>query len=73
LSGIDVPVLAVIAGRSIIHDPGKAAARARRVLRHGTVELWPDASHAVNGEHPARIAETLARFLAGGGPVGDVR
>ncbi|MFC6086995.1 alpha/beta fold hydrolase [Sphaerisporangium aureirubrum] len=64
IAGIDVPVLVVIAGRSIIHDPGKAAARARRLLRHGTVELWPEASHAVNGEFPERIEATVDAFLA---------
>ncbi|MDH2424977.1 alpha/beta fold hydrolase [Sphaerisporangium sp. TRM90804] len=63
IAGIDLPTLVIIGGRSVIHDPGKAAARARRLLRHGTVELWPEASHAVNGEFPDRIAGTVDAFL----------
>ncbi|MFD0890747.1 alpha/beta fold hydrolase, partial [Streptosporangium algeriense] len=64
IAGIDLPTLVIIGGRSIIHDPGKAAARARRLLRHGTVELWPEASHAINGEFPERIETTVNTFLA---------
>ena len=64
IAGIDLPTLVIIGGRSIIHDPSKAAARARRLLRHGTVELWPKASHAINGEFPERIETTVNAFLA---------
>ncbi|MGW0481980.1 alpha/beta fold hydrolase [Nonomuraea sp. NPDC003214] len=64
LAGIGLPTLVIIGGRSIIHDPGEAATRARRLLRHGTVELWPEASHAVNGEFPERVETTVAAFLA---------
>jgi pimeloyl-ACP methyl ester carboxylesterase len=59
---LDVPVLAVIAGRSVIHDAERAAAAARRLLPRGRVELWTDASHAINGEYPEKIAETAAAF-----------
>lgn len=62
LRGLDLPVLALIAGRSAIHDAERAADRARNLLRHGRVELWPDASHAINGEFPDRIAETAGRY-----------
>ncbi|GAA1004510.1 hypothetical protein Aple_071720 [Acrocarpospora pleiomorpha] len=64
IAGIDLPTLVIIGGRSIIHDPRKAVARARRLLRHGTVELWPEASHAINGEFPDRIETTVNTFLA---------
>jgi pimeloyl-ACP methyl ester carboxylesterase len=64
LRSITVPTLAVIAGRSIIHNPTKAAERARRLLPAATVELWPLASHAINGEFPARIASTINGFVA---------
>ncbi|MFC4584919.1 alpha/beta fold hydrolase [Sphaerisporangium corydalis] len=63
ITGIEAPTLVIIGGRSIIHNPGKAAARARRLLRHGTVELWPEASHAINGEFPERIETTVTTFL----------
>lgn len=64
LAAIGVPVLALIAGRSIAHDAEKAAARAR-TLRDATVEVWPEASHAINGEYPDRIAERVETFLRG--------
>lgn len=50
------------AGRS---GPSGAAARARRLLRHGAVELWPDASHAINGEFPELINDRVTTFLDG--------
>ncbi|MGP8297753.1 alpha/beta fold hydrolase [Streptomyces inhibens] len=64
LRSLGVPVLALIAGKSIAHNPEKAAARARMV-RDCTVEVWPEASHAINGEYPERIAERVDAFLAG--------
>jgi pimeloyl-ACP methyl ester carboxylesterase len=64
LRALDVPVLALIAGRSVIHDAERAAATARKLLLHGRIELWPDASHAITGEYPERIAETAAAFWA---------
>lgn len=64
LRTLDVPVLALIAGRSVIHDAERAAATARKLLPHGQIELWPEASHAITGEYPERIAETAAAFWA---------
>ncbi|MFV8053611.1 alpha/beta fold hydrolase [Mycobacterium sp. 48b] len=62
LRGIAVPVLALIAGRSVMLDPVRAYARARTTLPRGEVELWPDASHAINGEYPEAIAQRAGRF-----------
>ncbi len=62
LRSLDIPVLALIAGRSVMLDAASAAARARNLLPRGQVEVWPDASHAINGEYPAEIAETAAAF-----------
>ncbi|OLO99087.1 alpha/beta hydrolase [Mycolicibacterium porcinum] len=62
LRGIDVPVLALIAGRSVMLDPQRAVARARKLLPRGQIELWADASHAINGEYPEEIAERAGRF-----------
>ena len=65
IAGIDLPTLVIIGGRSIIHDPNKAAARARRLLRHGTRRACAEASHAINGEFPERRIETTVNaFLA---------
>jgi len=62
LRALDVPVLALIAGRSVIHDGERAAATARKLLPRGQVELWADASHAINGEYPAEIAQAATAF-----------
>ncbi len=65
VAGVGLPVLALIAGRSIIHNPRKAARRARRLLSRGAVELWPDASHAINGEFPDRVNARVLAFVDG--------
>jgi pimeloyl-ACP methyl ester carboxylesterase len=62
LRSLDIPVLALIAGRSVMLDAGRAVARARNLLPCGQVELWADASHAINGEYPAEVAERAGRF-----------
>jgi pimeloyl-ACP methyl ester carboxylesterase len=62
LRSLDIPVLALIAGRSVMLDAARAAARARNLLPRGQVELWADASHAINGEYPAEIAQRAGRF-----------
>jgi pimeloyl-ACP methyl ester carboxylesterase len=62
LRSLHVPVLAFIAGRSVIHDAKRAAARARNLLPNGKIELWADASHAINGEYPDEIAAASQRF-----------
>ncbi|WP_327639967.1 alpha/beta hydrolase [Kribbella sp. NBC_00482] len=64
LAALPMPVLAIIAGRSVMHDPPKARSTADRALRTKTVVVYPDASHAVNGEYPDRIADDLRTFLA---------
>jgi pimeloyl-ACP methyl ester carboxylesterase len=65
LRSLDIPVLALIAGRSVMLDAASAAARARNLLPRGQIELWADASHAINGEYPAEIAERAAAFWRG--------
>lgn len=62
LHSLPRPVLALIAGRSVMLDPPRAAARAGRLLPRGQVELWPDASHAINGEYPDEIAQRAHCF-----------
>ncbi len=62
LRGVDVPVLALIGGRSRVHDPRAAATRAA-ALPTATVELWPDASHVLNSEFPQRLAERIDEFV----------
>jgi pimeloyl-ACP methyl ester carboxylesterase len=62
LTGIDVPVLALIAGRSVMHDPAVAAATATRVMGAEQVHVYDDASHALNGEYPQEIAADIDAF-----------
>lgn len=62
LRGLRIPVLAFIAGRSVIHDARRAADHARDTLRHGQIHLWDQASHAINGEFPEEIAAVAGRF-----------
>lgn len=63
LQAIDVPVLAIMAGKSRMHDAAAAAENASRLLTKGTVLTYADASHAINGEEPERIAADVAAFL----------
>jgi pimeloyl-ACP methyl ester carboxylesterase len=62
LRSLDIPVLALLAGRSVMLDARRAAERARRLLPQGQVEIWPQASHAINGEYPEEIAERAGRM-----------
>lgn len=62
LRSVEIPVLALLAGRSVVLRAERAAAHARKVLRHGEIEIWPQASHAINGEYPVEIAERAHRF-----------
>ncbi|WP_133802286.1 alpha/beta fold hydrolase [Kribbella caucasensis] len=63
LSALRMPVLAFIAGRSVMHDPKTATETAERALRNKTVKVYPDASHAINGEYPDELAADLEKFL----------
>ncbi|MFP5021039.1 alpha/beta fold hydrolase [Pseudonocardia phyllosphaerae] len=58
--GVGVPTLVLLGGRSVLLDAGRARARAA-LLPRGTVEVWPDAGHALADEFPER---TAAAFLA---------
>lgn len=40
--------------------PGRAS---ESVFQGGTVKVYPDASHAINGEYPAEVAADIAAFL----------
>lgn len=64
LRSIAVPVLALIAGRSVVHDARRAAARARDLLPDARVELWPSATHAIAGEAAAEVDARVLAFLA---------
>ncbi len=62
LKALDVPVLALIAGRSVIHDGRRATETAAKLLPRAEVELWPHASHAISGEYADEIGGRAHRF-----------
>ena len=62
LSNLTLPVLAILAGKSRMHDSRADAAVGERALRAGQVTVYPDASHAINGEYPEQIAEDIEQF-----------
>lgn len=63
LAGVKVPVLALIGGRTRVHDATKAAERAR-LMPGATVEVWEAAGHAVNATDPERFAAVVRGHLA---------
>lgn len=64
LATIDLPVLAMLAGNSVMHEPQSAVETAERALINGTVSYYPDASHALSGEQPQQIAADIAEFIS---------
>lgn len=60
---LGIPVLAFIAGRSVMHDPPTAVATAKHTLGDESVKVYPEASHAINGEYPEETAADLAEFI----------
>jgi pimeloyl-ACP methyl ester carboxylesterase len=62
LRGLDIPVLALRPGRGVLPAAARAARRAENLLRHGEVEVWRYASHAVNGEYVHEIAQRAGAF-----------
>lgn len=63
LRSVRVPVLALIAGRSVMHDARRAVARARALLLDVRAELWPDATHAIAGEAPDAVNARILEFV----------
>ncbi len=63
LGGLRIPTLVILAGQSRMHDTGSAADVARRAVPGATVKVYPQASHAINGEYPDEIAADVAAFL----------
>lgn len=62
LRSLQVPVLALLGGRSVAHNPLEAARRAQSLIPNNQTELWPDATHALSGEFPTQLNARLLRF-----------
>jgi pimeloyl-ACP methyl ester carboxylesterase len=65
LRSIRTPTLALLGGRSVVHDPLKAARRAQTFLPDNQTELWPEAGHGLPTEFPEQFNARLLEFLAG--------
>lgn len=65
LRSLEVPVLGLLGGRSVMLRADRAAERARNLLPQGEIEVWAEASHAINGEYADEIAERAHRFWDG--------
>ena len=63
LRGLGLPVLVVLAERSPMHDSAAAAEVARRARPDDVVMVYPDATHAINGEYPDRLAADVGQFV----------
>lgn len=67
LSSIEAPMLAILAGRSRVHDAQKAA-RGTNAVPGAQVEIWSDVGHCLHAERPRRLAVRLQEFTDGLGP-----
>ena len=59
LRSLQVPVLSLLGGRSVVHNPLEAARRAQTLIPTNQTELWPDATHALSGEFPDQLNARL--------------
>lgn len=63
LAGVRLPVLALLGGRSVVHDPAVACDRAIRLLPDCAAEVWPNASHAISGEEATAVNTRFLSFV----------
>lgn len=65
LAELTMPVLGILAGESTMHHAGKSYQTGVDYLQGPDSEmvLFEDASHAINGEYPEELAETIEAFL----------
>jgi len=61
LGEVDVPLLAIIAGQSVMHDARAAILVAGRAA--STVAVYDLATHAINGEYPEELADDIGAFI----------
>lgn len=62
LGSLTMPVLAFLGGRSVMLDARKALRRARDTVPTVEVEVFTEASHAVNGEYADEIERRVLPF-----------
>jgi pimeloyl-ACP methyl ester carboxylesterase len=64
LRSVQLPVLALLGGRSVVHDSQRAAERARSLLPRGQAEVWPEASHSLSADAADRVNDRILHFVA---------
>ncbi|GAE09016.1 alpha/beta fold hydrolase [Paenibacillus sp. JCM 10914] len=65
LAELTLPVLGILAGESTMHHSHKSYQTGVDSLKHPSSEMvvFEDASHAINGEYPEELSETIEAFL----------
>jgi pimeloyl-ACP methyl ester carboxylesterase len=63
LRSLRVPVLAVIAGRSVMHKARDAVSRAENLIPCVQAELWPDATRAISGQCARQVNKRISEFI----------
>lgn len=64
LKRIPVPVLALMAENSTMHNSAKAVENGSRHVPDIEIISWPKASHAINGEYPDEVNAKITAFVA---------
>ncbi|OYO17199.1 alpha/beta hydrolase [Enemella dayhoffiae] len=64
LRALRIPVWAVIAGRSVLHDARAAEARGRANVPGIEISIRPEATHAIHGELGAELDPAVLAFCA---------
>jgi pimeloyl-ACP methyl ester carboxylesterase len=62
LRSIQMPVLVLIGGRSVIYNPEAVQRRAKHLIPNIQAEIIPDASHALNAEKSELVNERILQF-----------
>lgn len=60
---IDMPILAIMAENSTMHDSEKVVRQTSSYAPHIQIECWPNASHAINGEFPEEVNNRILAFI----------
>lgn len=63
LNNINVPVLAIMAENSTMHNSQQAVKKGKEVMNNIDIISWPNSSHAISGEYPSEINNTILNFI----------
>lgn len=63
LKNINVPVLALMAEKSTMHNSGKAVETGKKYVKDIDIVNWKNASHAINGEFSNEVNARILNFI----------